>query len=71
MDLPNPGTLESAIADLKEIVSRNQCADTESIEAIDQLELIIANLERKYGAAPVNAERFVAVQPIAATTALV
>jgi hypothetical protein len=45
--LGNLNSLQSTIADLKEIVQRNQGVQAEAFTAVRQMEQLIADIERK------------------------
>jgi hypothetical protein len=40
-------SLQSTVADLKEIVQRNESGSTEAAEVVSQIESILADIERK------------------------
>jgi len=56
----NLNSLQGTIADLKEIVQRNQGADHEASKTVYRIEEIVADIERK---ARTNALTFEAVVP--------
>jgi hypothetical protein len=64
--LNNLNSLQGTIADLKEIVQRNQGADHEASKTVYQIEQILADIERKTRK---NAITFEVVVPQAVQTA--
>jgi len=57
-------SLQSTVADLKEIVQRNETGSTEASEVVQQIESILADIERKTLMSGIPMVVSAAVQPV-------
>ncbi len=66
MSFPNQTTLKSAIADLKEVVTRLHGADTEPVRLLRQIESCATDIESRVSiSAPIFASAQALVNPVA------
>jgi hypothetical protein len=57
-------SLQSTVADLKEIVQRNETGGTEAAEVVSQIESILADIERKTVMSAIPIVVSTTVQPV-------